>query len=98
MKKRILALILTLVMLVACFTVITVAADNTDDVADQIVLSVGKDETERSLAWFSEMSEAGEVRLTEAENVVDGAFPSVYKRIPQRLRSYSFRRCEVREA
>ena len=90
MKKKLLALIIALVTLVTSFAVISLAADNTDAIADQIVLSFGKDETERNLAWFSEKSTAGEVRLTEAANVVGGKFPTTYKTFSATSKASSF--------
>jgi hypothetical protein len=79
MKKKLLALLIALVTVVTSFAVIGFAADDNDAIADQIVLSFGKDETERNLAWFSDTSTAGEVRLVEAARVVNGVFPSEYK-------------------
>jgi 3',5'-cyclic AMP phosphodiesterase CpdA len=47
-------------------------------VAEQRIMSPGADQTKRSLAWFSSIADAGEVRLTKAENVQNGVFPSEY--------------------
>ncbi len=44
-----------------------------------IVLGVGKDETERNIAYFSTSSSRGEVRLALADDVEDGVFPSEYR-------------------
>ena len=44
-----------------------------------IVLGVGKDETERNIAYFSTSSSWGEVRLALADDVEDGVFPSKYR-------------------
>ena len=43
------------------------------------VLSVGADQSERNLSWFSGNSDVGEVRLVKASEVKDGAFPSTYQ-------------------
>lgn len=79
MKKKILSLIIVLVTLFTCLPTTVFAATDREAIADQVVLSFGKDETERNLAWFSEYSAAGEVRLAEAGSVVNGSFPSEYK-------------------
>ena len=55
-----------------------VAYNPTPYSAKQTVLSVGSDESERNLAWLSNIAEAGEVRLAEASNVKDGVFPDEY--------------------
>ena len=47
-------------------------------VEESVVLTVGKDSTERNLAWFSSISAPGEVRLVEASDVVKGVFPKDY--------------------
>lgn len=47
---------------------------------EQRVMSPGRDETERNLAWFSTAKNPGEIRLVKADDVVNGAFPlSGYK-------------------
>ena len=48
-------------------------------VSEYVVLSFGEDETKRNLAWFSNLRDAGEVRLAEASLVKDGVFPSEYR-------------------
>ena len=55
-----------------------VAYNPTPYSAKQAVLSVGSDESERNLAWLSNIAAAGEVRLAEASKVTDGIFPSEY--------------------
>ena len=50
-----------------------------DTVAEQRTITPGKNETERNLAWFSTIEAAGEVRLAEADRVVNGVFPLDYK-------------------
>ena len=47
-------------------------------VAETIVLGVGANELERRLSWYSNLENAGEVRLAKASEVVDGVFPSEY--------------------
>ena len=53
--------------------------DYTTLYVDVPVLTVGTDVTERNLAWFSGNSDAGEVRLAKASEIVNGAFPSTYR-------------------
>ena len=48
-------------------------------VAEQRTITPGRNETERNLAWFSTIEAAGEIRLAEADRVVNGVFPSDYK-------------------
>ena len=50
--------------------------DASDVVAEQLMMNVGSSENERNLAWFSGFSEAGEVRLAKASDVVDNTFPT----------------------
>ena len=47
-------------------------------VAEEIMITPGRNETERNLAWFSGIKCDGEIRLTRAEQVKDGVFPSEY--------------------
>ena len=56
----------------------TIAYEDIPDKAlvEQRVMTPGRDETERNLAWFSTASTPGEVRVVDASYVVNGAFPS----------------------
>ena len=47
-------------------------------IAEEIMITPGRNETERSLAWFSGIGTAGEIRLAEACRVTDGVFPDEY--------------------
>ena len=56
----------------------TLAYEDIPDKAlvEQRVMSPGRDETERNLAWFSTAVTSGEVRLARADQIVNGVFPS----------------------
>ena len=48
-------------------------------VAESVVLNVGSSETERNLAWFSNVKTAGQVKLAKASEVQNGVFPAECK-------------------
>ena len=49
-----------------------------DNVAEGIVLGVGRDETERNVAYFSSVNVAGEIRVALASDVESDVFPNSY--------------------
>lgn len=49
-----------------------------DPVCEEIMITPGRKETERNLAWFSDLKEDGEIRLCEAALIKDGVFPEEY--------------------
>ena len=55
----------------------TIAYEDIPDKAlvEQRVMSPGRDETERNLAWFSTAQNPGEIYLAKADQIVNGAFP-----------------------
>ena len=68
----------------------TIAYEDIPDKAlvEQRVMTPGKNETERNLAWFSTAMAAGEVRLAKADQIINGTFPSTgYTTFP--VTSYS---------
>ena len=78
-----LSLILSLVF---CISPILVSAeavvlnDSTDYVvAEQVVLNVGADTSQRNLSWISGDSTPGEVRLAKASAVINSVFPDDYR-------------------
>ena len=56
----------------------TLAYEDIPDKAlvDQRVMSPGRDETERNLAWFSTAKNPGEIRVVDSVYVRDGVFPA----------------------
>lgn len=56
-----------------------ISEDSTKVYVELPVLSVGANQSERNLSWFSGNSDVGEVRLVKASEIVDGAFPSTYQ-------------------
>ena len=83
MKKLLKVLILITVILSAIFSINAFAADSQNErssvVAENIVLGVGADETERKLAYFSSISDAGSVKVAKASDVISSVFPSNYE-------------------
>ena len=76
------ALLLTaIVIIISGVTLVFASASDPQDVVivDQVVLSVGKNEAERNIAWISDIEKAGEVRLVKATELVGGSFPSEYR-------------------
>ena len=77
MKRKIILCLLAIFTVIFCLALATMAADNSDStLVTQRVMSPGRDETERNLAWISTASEPGELRLVKADQIVNGAFPS----------------------
>ena len=45
---------------------------------DDVVMSVGSDETERNLTWYTRSTDAGEVQVAKAEDMNGDKFPDTY--------------------
>ena len=45
---------------------------------DDVLMSVGSDETERNLTWYTRLDGAAEVQLAKAEDMNGGQFPEAY--------------------
>ena len=72
--KRLIPLVLALVLV--CTLGITAAAQTgADATIKSVALTVGADETQRNLTWFSDVSAAAEVQYAEGTDT----FPAVYK-------------------
>ena len=77
MKRSLLCISLLLLVFIGTSLVIS-AASGGEQLVEDIVLTVGASESERGVAWFSDVGTSGEVRLAKASEVVDGVFPSEY--------------------
>ena len=76
-----LTVIIIILSITFCITVAASVSDVKDSqiVAESIILGVGSNETERCLAYFSDMSDGGEVWLAKSNEIVDGCFPKDHK-------------------
>ena len=76
-----LTVIIIILSIAFCITVAASVSDVKDSqiVAESIILGVGSNETERCLAYFSDISDGGEVWLAKSNEIVDGCFPKDHK-------------------
>ena len=80
---RMTGIILVLALVFVClfsFTIIAHAEDgeNTDTVFTDVIMNVGKDETERNVTWYSNYDTEGEVQYARVDDMTGGEFPAEY--------------------
>ena len=84
-------ILLVLALVIAClFSVMIIShAANASDVTDatfaDVIMNVGKDETERNLTWYSNYDTNGEVQYAKAENMTGNSFPATYSTAKARV-------------
>lgn len=77
-RHKILIFALALLLAISAFCVgVSATADAPTDSFTNVVLTVGTDETERRITWYSTSSLAGAVNYAPVYEMQDGAFPAV---------------------
>ena len=76
-------IILIFTLILAClfsFVIVAHAVEekSTDTVFTDVIMNVGKDETERNVTWYSNYDTEGEVQYARVDDMTGGEFPAEY--------------------